>query len=37
MISQDTLAHVADKIAKRLGGVETMVLTTVAKRIREIG
>lgn len=37
MISQDTLAHVADKIAKRLGGVETMVLTTIAKRIREIG
>ena len=37
MLSQDTLGHVADKIAKRFSGVETLVLTTVAKRIREIG
>ena len=37
MLSQDTLGHVADKIGKRFSGVETLVLTTVAKRIREIG
>ncbi len=37
MLSQDTLGHMADKIGKRFSGVETLVLTTVAKRIREIG